>query len=229
MIETTNDELAASLAVSRWTNMRVSGDPKQLDAFLVEFEKLLPTGWFRDRKMEREISSPSSNTTIYLFVLEPEPQNRVVSLVITRPQPNQLASGQWVPIADYHVAEKAIEQFLSDIFAPAVAKFGLSLTYAGSGLLEQELGFEVIDRLKEFARRANPNVTQLSREDRQRWNSFLIAAHQDDLRFDLLYLKDWLIRSGWSEQLSDELTSEYYRARHLLGEYDDERFATWRR
>ena len=62
----------------------------------------------------------------------------------------------------------------------------------------------------------------LQRDDRRRWNAFIVQVHQDETLFDLALLDEWLQREGWPEEMRRQLVSEFETGQSLLLDYDEE-------
>jgi hypothetical protein len=89
--------------------------------------------------------------------------------------------------------------------------------------LEEKLPSDVFDRLLAFSTAANKMTTILYPADRDRWLSFLTAAHREQVELDAHTLKRWLVEEQqWRPEAAAGLASEYDFSRRLLGRYSSE-------
>jgi hypothetical protein len=85
--------------------------------------------------------------------------------------------------------------------------------------LEDYLSPEAARLLRAFSA---ANCTSLHASDRQRWQQFLVRAHQEESIMDAAFLEEWLASEGWPEEARANLAREYESARQLLWSYDEE-------
>ena len=77
------------------------------------------------------------------------------------------------------------------------------------------------DALRRFSHLANKSTGATHPRDKERWQTFLIAAHRASRRLDTDQLERWLIEvDGWSGDPARELVLEYEFALGLLDQYD---------
>jgi hypothetical protein len=73
------------------------------------------------------------------------------------------------------------------------------------------------EKLQRFSAAANKGIGSSRSGDREKWNDFVLSAHQERSSLSPATLKRWLIEiEGWSPEVADQLAIEYQSGRELL-------------
>lgn len=90
--------------------------------------------------------------------------------------------------------------------------------------LSEYMGAEGIELLRKFSDLANKGTGTGHPLDAQRWRSFVIWCHLNEVDLPSHILRGALEEEfGWHEEGADELVGKFETARELLEQYDEER------
>jgi hypothetical protein len=117
---------------------------------------------------------------------------------------------------------RIIEEFAEATMRPAAEALGVEVELTTEDLSIADLaGQEPAERLMRFARSANKFTGTAHPVDRERWNLFVIAAHESDSELSAEDLGRYLVEEeGWPEDVADRLAMQYESARSLLKDHD---------
>jgi hypothetical protein len=114
-----------------------------------------------------------------------------------------------------------LTEFQRDFLSPAAAEVGVETELVQHRhTVEDNLSSEAVRLLRAFS--SSANRAHLSRNDRRRWNAFLVRVHQEDALFEPAALDEWLQQEGWPEDTRCQLVRECEAGRSLLLAYDEE-------
>jgi len=75
--------------------------------------------------------------------------------------------------------------------------------------------------LRNFSHLANKGTGSAHPSDRQRWNAFVLSAHETGSNLDASMLARWLMEvEDWPSEVAEQLAVEYEYGRELLGYAD---------
>lgn len=207
--------------VFRELSMR--GDPDRLRATVAEIERMLSDGWFRDKETERQLASLPTAVQSSCFGCFDDGGNRPgATVIVTDKKPDILYVSNVIPHLrrrlNYDQYNRVLEEFYDRFVQPAAATTGcvaeLTDTQAD---LEQWLSSAAAEKLRRFSSSANKGTGASHPQDRERWNDFVLSAHQDRSTLDASTLRRWLIEvENWPPEVADQLAVEYYYGRELL-------------
>ncbi len=134
------------------------------------------------------------------------------SLSVTNVVPRQagsLSRDQYNAIlAEFH------ERFV--VPAAKITGANIEITADEKGI-DAWLSAEAAEKLRRFSTAANKITGSSHPSDKDRWFSFILAAHEGGSELDPTTLSRWLIETErWSESVAGELTVEYEFGRELL-------------
>lgn len=91
--------------------------------------------------------------------------------------------------------------------------------------LDELLGPDVAGLLRSFSSAANKSTSASHPRDRERWNRFVIAAHEAGRDMDPDLLVSWLMQEGWPDSAAYELVVQFEQARSILADFEASRRA----
>lgn len=208
----------------------IRGEPDRLTATLAEIERTLSNGWFRDKETERQLASLPTAAPSSCFGCFDDSGNRPgATVVLTDKKPDLLYVSNVIPHSrrrlNYDQYNRILEEFYARFVQPAAATTGavaeLTETQAD---LEQWLSSTAAEKLRRFSASANKGTGASHPQDRERWNDFVLLAHQDRSTLEASTLRRWLIEvENWPPEVADQLAVEYYYGRELLAYADGHR------
>jgi hypothetical protein len=90
--------------------------------------------------------------------------------------------------------------------------------------LEHWLSAAAAEKLRRFSSGANRGTGSSHPQDRERWNEFVLSAHQARSILDASTLRRWLVEvDQWPPEVADQLAVEYEYGRELLAFADGQR------
>jgi hypothetical protein len=206
--------------------LRIRGEPPQLERLLARVEALLHDGWKRDRQAEERGSRHGTRGPWdYCFSCTAKAGRPAAGFWVHAGGSNELYVAHVLPLEKQRLSEdesyRVLAEFEQEFLGPAAAEVGAETSLVQNRhTLEHELSREAARLLRAFSESANRKG--LDPNDRQRWNAFLVRVHQDDALFDTALLDEWLREEDWPEDTRRQLLGEYEAARSLLLAYDEE-------
>lgn len=200
----------------------IRGQAATLEQLVSQLPAYLPPTWQRDTASEasaKELGDEAGDyrcfrfagstilpmATLWLFLERNQAQ--VVNIVA----PNEFELG-------YERYNTILAEFAAAV-AQAIAATGLPLTIAPwhEPTLEQVLEPEPARLFKRFARLANPSTGTAHPADAERWQDFLISAHQHQVMPDADLLRRWLkAECHWPESTTDATLDDMQKSLDLL-------------
>jgi hypothetical protein len=199
----------------------INCSPEQFAALMSEVEQSLAGGWSKDEVEEarlRALPVPRPPTSCFscsaqetrpaatVFLMQREPGTFHVSNVV--PRKGQLSYSEYNGI---------LEEFQA-FLRPCADRRGIQTELtAAQADLEAWLSSEAADKLRKFSACANKGSGAGHPSDRQRWNEFVVAAHEARCNLNGSTLQRWLIEAeGWPPDVAEQLAVEYEYGRELL-------------
>lgn len=213
----------------------IRGEPDCLAAIVVEIERTLTEGWFRDKETERQLAArPAAGPSICFGCFDDgqRPDERCrpgATIILTAKGPNLLSVANVIPHSrhrlNYDQYNRVLAEFYDHFVRPAAEKVG---TVAELTETEADLGrwlsAAAAEKLRGFSACANKGTGASHPDDRVRWNDFVLAAHQERSTLDASTLRRWLVEvQDWSPEVADQLAFEYEYGRELLAFADGHR------
>lgn len=201
----------------------IRGEPDRLTATLAGIERMLSDGWFHDKETERQLADLSHAVRSSCFGCFDDGGNRPGTTVILTPKkPDILYVSNVIPHSrrrlNYDQYNRVLEEFYERFVQPAAAASGVVAELTDTQAdLEQWLSSAAADKLRRFSSCANRGTGASHPQDRERWNDFVLSAHQDRSSLDASTLRRWLVEvENWPPEVADQLAVEYYYGRELL-------------
>ncbi len=208
----------------------IRGEPDRLAATLTEIERTLSEDWFRDVETEKQLAALPTAVRSSCFGCFDDGGNRPgATIILTTKDPDTLSVANVIPISrhrlNYDQYNRVLEEFYNRFVQPAAATTGavaeLTDTQAD---LEYWLSPLTAEKLRRFSSCANKGTGAALSQDRERWNDFVLSAHQDRSTLDASTLRRWLVEvEDWPPEVADQLAVEYYYGRELLAFADGHR------
>lgn len=203
--------------------LTLRGELKDLSDFLKRVENSLGNGWKRDRQVEerrgwRDPWGP------YCFSCTAKADRPAAGLWVYPRSYSEFYVSDVIPLEKHYLEEEEKNNLLEDfarellLQAPGNVEIKTEMVQQPP-LLEKHLSGEALQLLREFSASANRN--SLPRNDRKRWNAFLVQAHQEEALYEPGLLDEWLQQEGWPEGMRQQLLREYELAYSLFSTYDE--------
>jgi hypothetical protein len=201
----------------------IQGDTESLDRAMSFVEGLLTAGWTRDREIEERLQRLGPGRAVeYCFTCSAEGRRPAANLFLTRQDSGSIHVPNIVPRSrhrlDYGEYNAILEEFYQRFVRPAADRTGVVAELTGNQVdLDHWLSPAVAEKLVQFSRTANRGTGSSHPNDRERWNDFVLAAHQEDSTLDASTLRRWLMEvEDWAPEVADQLVIEYEYGRELL-------------
>jgi len=187
-------------------------------------EKSLPAGWTRDRAAEeRARATPVLGPRpTFCFTYEQEGRHPAAMVVLTQKDPATFHVANIIPLAKHQLARSEYNAILEDFYTHVIQPFtgpaGVTASLSGGQAdLEHWMAPDTAELLRQFSARANKGTGSSHPNDRERWNAFVLSAHQSGSKMDAPDLRRWLIEvGGWAPEVAEQLAIEYQYGRELL-------------
>ncbi len=201
----------------------VSATAEEMAELVGAIEQSLPAGWARDHAAEEWAQSgPFGRGPAYCFACQPEGQRAAALVTLAQKDPDTFFVSNILPVARHQLARSEynfiLEEFCERLLRPAAERAGLKpiLSSAAVGL-EHWMSAATAEKLRSFSAAANKGIRTSRSGDREKWNDFVLSAHQERSSLSPSTLKRWLIEvEGWSPEVADQLAIEYQSGRELL-------------
>jgi hypothetical protein len=204
--------------------LKIRGQQSQLDQLIRDISASAGSGWSRDTKQEQDVQRHTSTQDMYCFTCSASPQRKAGSLWLSA-GPGELHVSNIVPRAVSSLSRDEYNAILLEFWRRFVEPMATSsdlvveLGEADVGI-DHWLSRETINRLRSFSASANKATGASHPRDRERWHSFIVAAHDENAPLDPATLARWLHEEGgWSASAASDLAVEYESGRDLLSSY----------
>jgi hypothetical protein len=205
-------------------------EPDRMAAIADRIERSAPAGWARDRAAEGRMRSAPVLTHRPVFCFTCIQDGRPsATLVLSQKDPATFSVSNIIPVTKHQFTHREynaiLEDFYERVLQPYSGPAGMTATLTGSHAdLEHWMPAEAAEKLRRFSACANRGTGSAHPRDRDRWNEFVVAAHQDGSRMGASDLRRWLIEvEGWPPEVADQLALEYEYGRELLAFADGHR------
>lgn len=199
------------------------GDEARLVAVIAEIERAVPKDWFRDKVIEERTQRVSRHPRpIYCFACAKTDLRPGAHVFLTDTASGVLQVSNIIPHTQHQLEpgqyNAILEEFCERLVRPVALRMGVevALTEAQADL-ERWLSKAAAEKLRAFSVCANKSTGAAHPKDRERWNDFVVAAHQDRSSLDASTLRRWLLEiENWPPEVADQLAREYAFGRELL-------------
>jgi hypothetical protein len=213
-------------------DLLILGGAEQLAATVAEVERSLAGAWTRDRAEEEQMQSLATRSQpTYCFSCATEGGRPAATVFLTEKAPGVLYASNIVPQSKHQLSHGEyngiLEEFCDRFVRPAAGRVGARVDLTATEVaLEHWLPPAAAEKLRTFSAAANKSTGSAHPLDRERWNDFVIAAHEGRSRLDSSTLRRWLIEiEGWASEVADQLAIEYEFGRELLAFAESRRSA----
>lgn len=207
--------------------LTLRGDEASLLAALAEVERAAPKDWFRDKVMEDRMQQVSrSPGPIYCFACAQNDRRPGAHVFLTGVASGVLQLSNIIPHTQHQLSHgeynALLEEFCERLIRPIAQRMRVEVELtAGEADLERWLPVSAAEKLRTFSACANKSTGASHPNDRERWNDFVVAAHQSRSTLDASTLNRWLVEiERWSPEVASQLALEYAFGRELLA-YDE--------
>lgn len=210
----------------------IMGSSEHLAATVAEVERSLTGGWTRDRAEEermRPLATRGQPTCC--FSRAKEEGRPAATVFLTEKKPGTWYASNVIPRSKHQLSydeyNDILGEFCDRFVRPAADRTGarVDLTTTRADL-EHWLPTAAAEKLRAFAATANKSTGAAHPRDRERWNDFVMAAHEGRGRLDSSTLRRWLIEiEGWPVEVADQLAGEFEFGQELLAFADGRRSA----
>ena len=203
-------------------DLLIHGSPDQIAALMDDVERSLTDGWRRNRPMEDSFRQCNAQERVSCFTCPEERRRPFATIFFTEKEPGLVHAANVTPSATHQLSydeyNAILHEFHSRFVKPAAAKAGLEVNLTGTEAeLEQWLSPNAAERLRDFSATANKATGASHPTDRERWNDFLLLAHQEKSTLDAPTLRRWLIEvENWPTEVAERLAYEYDFSREIL-------------
>jgi len=212
-------------------DLYVSVEPDRMAAIADLIERSAPAGWARDRAAEGRMRSIPVLTPrpAFCFTCTQDGRRPSATLILSQKDAATFYASNIIPVSRHQLTHgeynAILEDFYERVLQPYAGPAGVTASLTESRAeLEHWMSAETADKLRQFSACANRGTGSAHPRDRERWNEFVVAAHQDGSRMDASDLRRWLIEvAGWPPEVADQLALEYEYGRELLAFADGHR------
>jgi hypothetical protein len=207
----------------------IRGEPDRLAATVAEIQRTLSEGWFRDEETERQLASFPAAGQSFCFGCSDDGKLQGATVILTARGPDTLYVSNVIPHSRRRLTFDQYNRVLGDLYErfvrPAAATTGTEAELTDTQAdLERWLSPASAERLRRFSSCANKGTGSSHPQDRERWNDFVLAAHQDRSALDASTLRRWLGEvEDWPPEVAEQLAVEYQYGRELLAFADGQR------
>lgn len=206
------------------------GEPDRIAAAVDEMDRSLNGGWFRDWEDERRLAAvPGLGGKPTCFGCFAEGDRPGATVILTPKGPDTLYASNVIPHSrrqlDHDQYNRVLSEFYDRLVKPAADKVGVRAQLTDTEAdLERWLSAAAAEKLRRFSSCANKGTGSSHPQDRERWNDFVISAHQERGSLDASTLRRWLVEvEDWPPEVADQLAVEYEYGRELLAFADGRR------
>lgn len=214
---------AGKVAMEVFRNLHVSATAEQMTALVGDIEESLPDSWTRDLAAEgRAQPTLSGRRPLYFFGCRTEDRRAAALVILAQKDPGTFHVSNIIPTAKHQLARGeynyVLEEFHERLLRPAADRSGLTVVLSDAVVgLAHWMSAAAAEKLHKFFVGANKGAGSSHQSDRERWNDFVLSAHQEGSSLDAVTLNRWLVEvEGWSPGVADQLAVEYEYGRELL-------------
>ncbi len=209
-------------------DLYISANAETMAAAVAAMESALPPGWVRDRDAENRSLAfrASTKRATYCFARKKDKHRPAAMLVLAQKEsetdPDTFYVSNIVPLERHQLEHgeynAVLEDFYERVFKPYAESAGVEHTFTGEeASLERWMDAPTAELLRTFSDRANKGTGVSHPRDRERWNAFLLSAHQSGSTLDPSTLARWLVEAeDWSPEIAEQLALEYESGLGLL-------------
>lgn len=201
------------------------GTPENLVGSLDSVESAFCDGWRRDEQLEERILERDSGQRAFrdrAYFCPRSDRHAAAHLWIMARNENSLYVSNIMPVDSdrltYNEYNAILEEFHDRFATDAAAEHDVTLQLGSDQMsLEEILPERASDALKDFCEKAYRNAGLSIPDDEERWQEFIIAAHDSNCDLSGTTLRRWLVEDErWPEVFVGKLISEYETGRALL-------------
>jgi len=211
--------------------LTIRGPGDKLRTLPTSIERRLDDGWSRNQAREDQAREAAHGRRgewfeMLCFHCEAKVGREAADLWLWFQEPTELRVTNILPTETEELSPTQYNHILQDFtdrfVKPAAEPDSLQVLITKPDLSLNELAPpDVVQALVQFSRLANKSTGKAHPRDKERWDSFVIAAHQAHADLDYDTLRRWLEEEEhWPSEVAHELAIEYEQARALLEEYD---------
>ena len=205
-------------------DLTISADTERMAAAVAQIERSLPAGWMRDRAAEAKARSAPLLTprVTYCFTCTKDGRRPAAMLILAQKDAGTFYVSNIVPTDRRQLSHpeynSVLEDFFQRVLRPHAEQSGLMHSITGADVgLDQWMSAATAEKLQQFSAAANRGTGSSHPNDRERWNEFVLAAHQERSSLDSSTLKRWLVEAEeWPPEVAEQLAVEYEYGRELL-------------
>ena len=203
-------------------DLLIEGETDQLLAAVEAIRESMSDDWRWDRVSEERLRTIGTAGPCYCFACLQKGRRPAATVFMTPKAPRTLSVANVVPLTKHQLSNDEYNLILEDFFTrfvePASARTGVrpELTKTQADL-EQWMSRGAAEKLRTFTASAKKGTWASHPGDRERWNDFVLSAHQDNSNLDGSILRRWLVEvEDWPPEVADLLASEYEFGREIL-------------
>lgn len=211
-------------------DLYVGVDADRMAAVVEQIDRAPPPGWLRDREVEGRIrSSPSAERPTYCFTRAGADSLPTATLILAQKDLGTFYVSNIIPVSRHQLSRKEYNSLLEDFYEralrPSAEQSGMTTVLTGAQVdLDHWMSPATAEKLRKFSALANKGTGSSHPMDRDRWNDFVLSAHQEDSRMDASTLERWLVEAEvWPPEVADQLAVEYEYGRQILAFADARR------
>jgi len=208
----------------------ISCNAEQFAALADEVERSLRGGWARDKAEEERMRSlPLRGGTVACFSCTQDGARPAATVFLMERRPGTFYASNVVPKLkhqlEYREYNGVLEEFFGLFLRPCAERAGVRVELtATQAELENWLSPAAAERLRKFSAAANKSAAASHPSDRERWNAFVVTAHDGKCSMDASTLRRWLVEvEGWPPELATRLAADHETGRELLAFAEEHR------
>jgi hypothetical protein len=195
--------------------------PDRMAAVADLIERSPPEGWKPNHAAAQKHWFALGKPT-FCFTRTDADGNPFATLVLAQKEAETFYVSNIIPAAKHQLAHgeynAVVEDFYERVMRPYTGKGGVTASLTRSQAeLENWMSADTAEKLRRFSACANKGMGASHPNDRERWNEFVLAAHQCGSKMAASDLRRWLIEvESWPPETAQQLALEYEFGRNLL-------------